>query len=255
VRLPGGRLLYNAGGSGDVWMNSSGSSTGTWTEYQTTLPAGYSRNLTYDSNTGRVVILGNEGTSTIVYADIDFGHSAGTYYQIVSRLTGQVIGTSNNTTDANIGNANVPDVELENAGAVSNRDTQYWHVAALPDGAVTLLNKSGGRAAEIWTGNATAGQQIGPVGGQQPERPLETHQESRRLLRIPVGQHYEPVSDRFIHGRAPYPGVRHQRRLAGVAARPGVCKCRGSAIAHRSLLSYVGPGRLLPQPCGIFPLW
>jgi hypothetical protein len=28
------------------------------------------------------------------------------------------VGTSNNTTDANIGNANVPDVELENAGAV-----------------------------------------------------------------------------------------------------------------------------------------
>ncbi|HEX3962197.1 MAG TPA: RICIN domain-containing protein [Trebonia sp.] len=161
VRLPDGRLLYNAGGSGDVWMDSSGSSTGTWTEYQTTMPAGYSRNLTYDSKTGRVVILGNEGTSTIVYADIDIGHSAGTYYQIVNRLTRQVIGTSNNTTDANIGNGNVPDVELENAGAAPNSDTQYWHVLTKPDGAVTLLNKSGGRAAEIWTGNATAGQQIG----------------------------------------------------------------------------------------------
>jgi hypothetical protein len=142
-------------------MDSTGSSTGTWTEYQTTMPAGYSRNLTYDSKTGRVVILGNEGTSTIVYADIDFGHSAGTYYEIVNRLTGQVIGTSNNTTDANIGNGNVPDVELENAGAAPNSDTQHWHVVTKPDGAVTLLNKSGGRAGEIWTGNATAGQQIG----------------------------------------------------------------------------------------------
>jgi hypothetical protein len=161
VRLPDGRLLYNAGGSGDVWMDSSGSSTGTWTEYQTTMPAGYSRNLTYDSKTGRVVILGNEGTSTIVYADIDFGHSAGTYYEIVNRMTGQLIGTSNNTADADIGNGNVPDVELENPGAAPNSDTQHWHVVTKPDGAVTLLNQSGGRAAEIWTGNATAGQQIG----------------------------------------------------------------------------------------------
>jgi hypothetical protein len=141
-------------------MNSTGGSTGTWTEFQTTMPAGYSRDLTYDSRTGRVVILGNEGISTIVYADIDFGHSAGAYYRIVSRLTGQVIGTSDNTTDANIGNGNAPDVELENAGAAPDPDTQYWHVVKKPDG-VTLLNRSGGRAGEIWTGNATAGQEIG----------------------------------------------------------------------------------------------
>jgi hypothetical protein len=30
-----------------------------------------------------------------------------------------------------------------------------------PNGGTTLLNKSGGRAAAIWTGNATAGQRIG----------------------------------------------------------------------------------------------
>jgi hypothetical protein len=30
-----------------------------------------------------------------------------------------------------------------------------------PNGGKTLLNKSGGRAAAIWTGNATAGQKIG----------------------------------------------------------------------------------------------
>ena len=161
VRLPGGRLLYNAGGGANVWMNPSGSSTGTWTEYQTTMPAGYSRDLTYDAATGQVLILGNEGVSTIVYATEDFGHSAGTYYHVVNRLTGQVIGTSDDTTDANIGNGNVPDVELETAGAVSDTDTQYWHVVTKPNGAVTLLNESGGRAAEIWTGAATAGQEIG----------------------------------------------------------------------------------------------
>ena len=161
VRLPDGRILFNAAGSGNVWMNASGSSTASWTAYQTTMPGAYSRNLTYDATTGRVVILANQGTSTIINADIDFGHSTGTYYQIVNKLTGQVIGTTNNTTDANIGNADSPDVRLEAAGSAANPDTQLWHVTTKSDGNVTLLNKSGGRAAEIWTGNATQGQQIG----------------------------------------------------------------------------------------------
>lgn len=161
VRLSGGRLAYNAGNSGDIWVNPSGSTTGTWTEYQTTVPAGYSRNLTFDARTGQVVIVGNQGTSTIIYADVDLGHSAGKYYQIINKLTGEVIGTHNNTTDANLGNNNAPDVELESMASAANPDTQLWHVVTKADGNVTLLNKSGGRAAEIWTGNATAGQQIG----------------------------------------------------------------------------------------------
>src|SRR6185437_6925269 len=161
VRLAGGRLAFNAPNSGDIWVNASGSTTGSWTEYQTTVPAGYSRNLTYDARTGQVVIVGNQGTSTIIYADVDLGHSAGKYYQIINKLTGQVIGTHNNTTDANLGNGNAPDVELEPVASAANPDTQLWHVATKADGNVTLLNKSGGRAAEIWTGNATAGQQIG----------------------------------------------------------------------------------------------
>ena len=161
VRLSGGRLAYNAGNSGDIWVNASGSTAGTWTEYQTTVPAGYSRNLTFDARTGQVVIVGNQGTSTIIYADVDLGHSAGKYYQIINKLTGQVIGTHNNTTDANLGNGNAPDVELESVASAANPDTQLWHVVTKADGNVTLLNKSGGRAAEIWTGNATAGQQIG----------------------------------------------------------------------------------------------
>lgn len=161
VRLPDGRLVYNAGGSGDVWMNAGGRSDGVWTEYQTTLPAGYSRNLTYEQDTGRLSVLGNRGTSTIVYADLDLGHSAGPYQRIVNRRTGQVIGTGNHTDDANLGNGDVPDVALEAAGSASDGDTQFWHVVTKPDGAVTLLNESGGRAAAIWTGNATAGQRIG----------------------------------------------------------------------------------------------
>ncbi|MFC9685400.1 RICIN domain-containing protein [Streptomyces sp. NPDC056948] len=161
IRLPDGRLVYNAANSGDVWVNESGRSDGVWTEYQTTSPAGYSRNLQYVDGTGRIVILNNQGTSTIAHAEVDLGDSDGTYYRLVNRKTGQVIGTGNKTNDANLGNGDVPDVVLEDAGAAANKDTQYWHVVTEPMGGTTLLNKSGGRSAAIWTGNATAGQRIG----------------------------------------------------------------------------------------------
>ncbi|WP_405530321.1 RICIN domain-containing protein [Streptomyces canus] len=161
IRLPDGRLVYNASNSGDVWVNESGRSDGVWTEYQTTSPAGYSRNLQYVHGTGRIAILNNQGTSTIAYAEVDLGDSAGTYYRLVNRRTGQVIGTGNKTNDANLGNGDVPDVALEDAGAAADQDTQYWHVVTEPNGGTTLLNKSGGRAAAIWTGNATVGQRIG----------------------------------------------------------------------------------------------
>lgn len=161
IRLPGGRLVYNAAGSGNVWVNDSGRSDGVWKEYQTTSKAGYSRDLQYVDGTGRIVILNNQGTSTIAYAEVDLGQSDGAYYQLVNRKTDQVIGTGNKTNDANIGNGDAPDVVLEAPGSVANPDTQYWHVAAEPNGGVSLLNKSGGRAAAIWTGNATAGQRIG----------------------------------------------------------------------------------------------
>ncbi|MFD7488807.1 RICIN domain-containing protein [Streptomyces mirabilis] len=161
IRLPGGRLVYNAAGSGNVWVNESGRSDGTWKEYQTTSKAGYSRSLQYVDGTGRIAILNNQGTSTIAYAEVDLGQSGGAYYQLVNRRTGQVIGTGNKTNDANIGNADVPDVVLEAPGSAANPDTQHWHVVTEPNGGVTLLNKSGGRAAAVWTGNATAGQRIG----------------------------------------------------------------------------------------------
>jgi hypothetical protein len=161
IRLPDGRLVYNAAGSGNVWVNESGRSDGTWKEYQTTSRAGYSRNLQYVEGTGRIAILNTQGTSTLAYAEVDLGRSDGAYYRLVNRRTGQVIGTGNKTNDANIGNGDVPDVVLETPGSAANPDTQYWHVVTEPNGGVTLLNKSGGRAAAIWTGNATVGQRIG----------------------------------------------------------------------------------------------
>ncbi len=161
IRLPDGRLVYNAANSGDVWVNDSGRSDGVWTEYQTTSPAGYSRNLQYVDGTGRVAILNNQGTSTIAFAEVDLGDSAGTYYRLVNRRTGQVIGTGNRTNDANLGNGDTPDVVLEDSGAAANPDTQQWHVVDEQNGGTSLLNRSGGRAAAIWTGSATVGQRVG----------------------------------------------------------------------------------------------
>jgi len=161
IRLPGGGLVYNAAGSGNVWVNRSGRGDGVWKEYQTTSRAGYSRDLQYVDSTGRIAILNNQGTSTIAYAEVDLGRSEGAYYRLVNRKTGQVIGTGGKTNDANIGNGNVPDVVLEARGSAGDPDTQYWHVVTEPSGGVSLLNKSGGRAAAIWTGNATVGQRIG----------------------------------------------------------------------------------------------
>ncbi|MDQ0828630.1 hypothetical protein QF032_000474 [Streptomyces achromogenes] len=161
IRLPGGRLVYNAAGSGNVWVNESGRSDGTWKEYQTTSPGAYSRDLQYVDGTGRVVILNNQGTSTLKFAEVDLGHTDGAYYQLVNRKTDQVIGTGNKTNDANLGNGDVPDVRLESPGSAANADTQFWHLTTEPGGGVTLLNKAGGRAAAIWTGNATVGQKIG----------------------------------------------------------------------------------------------
>ncbi|WP_425402691.1 RICIN domain-containing protein [Glycomyces tenuis] len=166
INLPDGRIVYNASGSASVWVNETGSSTGVWTEHQTNIGAGYSRTLQYVEETGRVVILqgvwGGPTTPAVIrFGEVDLGDSAGAYYRLVNRRTGQVLGTGGNTTDANIGNGDVPDVVLEDAGATSDLDTQYWHLATKGEESVTLLNKSGGRAAGIWTGSAAAGQRIG----------------------------------------------------------------------------------------------
>ncbi len=49
--------------------------------------------------TGRIAILNDQGTSTIAYAEVDLVDSSGTYYRLVDRKTGQVIGTGNKTND------------------------------------------------------------------------------------------------------------------------------------------------------------
>lgn len=162
--LPDGRIAYNASGSGSVWVNASGTSSGQWVQYQTTVGGGYSRTMQYVEGTGRLVVLhatwgGAASGSVIQRAHVDIGRSEGAYYQLVNRKTGQVIGTGGHSNDANLGGGDIPDVRLE--AARTGDLTQLWHLASKPDGAKVLLNASGGRSAAIWTGNATVGQRLG----------------------------------------------------------------------------------------------
>lgn len=159
--LPDGRIVYNAAGSGSVWVDESGSSTGTWKQYQTPVAAGYSRGLQYVDATGRVLILQASWSGTSVgpvkYAEVDLGRSAGAYYRLVNRSTGQALSpAAGKTQDANL-TGNVPDLVTNPVSA--SDDTQRWHTQAKGTD-VTLLNKAGGRAVSVWTGSATAGQQL-----------------------------------------------------------------------------------------------
>lgn len=139
VRLPDGRLMFNAAGSGDVWVNPSGSSTGAWTRQLTTIQSGYFRNLTYVPRTGRVLIL--SGAGTIRHADIDFGRSAGPYYKLVNRQSGKVLDAFQNSL---ADGTNL--VQWADNGGFN----QHWHVTDTGDGHRTLLNRNSGRAVSIF---------------------------------------------------------------------------------------------------------
>lgn len=161
TRSPGGAILYNASGSGDIWVNASGLSDGEWKRYQTTLPAGYSRNLQYVDGTGRIEILqtawSGQSLGPIRYGQVDLGHSEGAYYSLVNRKTGQFLSTAaDKTQDANL-TGDRPDIITWSNNA--QNDTQRWHVQAKDD-TVTFLNKAGGRAIGIWQGSSSAGARL-----------------------------------------------------------------------------------------------
>ncbi|WP_353816599.1 RICIN domain-containing protein [Agromyces sp. SYSU T00266] len=165
IALPDGRLVYNAAGNGDVWVNESGASDGLWQQYNTTMGSGYSRNLQYVEGTGRIVILqgtwGGPFTGAVIrYGEVDLGHSQDDYYQVVNRATGKVLGTGGNISDAEFDFPKwVPDIQLEDQCS-EREDTQNWHVIDEGDGTVELLNRSGGRSVAMWGGGAYDGQDI-----------------------------------------------------------------------------------------------
>jgi hypothetical protein len=158
ISRPDGSLVYNAAGSGDVWVNANGRSDGTWKQYHTAMPAGYSRNLQYVSGTGLISILQAPwGTGPVSYGEVDLGNSSGTYYALVNRASGQVLSPQAGKTQDAVFTGDTPDIITQarndaNAG-------QWWHLAA-KGSSVTLLNKGGGRAAGIWQGSTSAGAKL-----------------------------------------------------------------------------------------------
>jgi hypothetical protein len=123
TRLPDGRILYNAAGSGAVWENESGSSTGAWAQVNTNAPPSYSRDLRYLPSSGRVAVIG--GVDTVRYSDVDFGNSAGPYFKLVNRKSGKALDVyQNNLVD---GAAVVQ--WADNGGA-----NQQWHVTDIGGG-------------------------------------------------------------------------------------------------------------------------
>ncbi|MEV6537979.1 RICIN domain-containing protein [Streptomyces sp. NPDC051665] len=146
MRMPNGRILFNAAGSGDVWTNASGSSTGAWTQQHTTMASSYSRSLTYIPNTGRVEIVG--GTTTISYADIDFGNSTGAYYKLVNANSGKALGVLG---------ADLLDGQNVVQWTDNGSADQLWHVTDVGSGYSTLLDKNSGRALGILAASTSTG--------------------------------------------------------------------------------------------------
>ncbi|WP_405855448.1 RICIN domain-containing protein [Streptomyces sp. NBC_01515] len=146
MRMPNGRILFNAAGSGDVWTNAGGSSTGAWTQQHTTMASSYSRSLTYIPNTGRVEIVG--GTTTISYADIDFGNSTGAYYKLVNVNSGKALGVLG---------ADLLDGQNVVQWTDNGSADQLWHVTDVGSGYSTLLDKNSGRALGILAASTSSG--------------------------------------------------------------------------------------------------
>lgn len=164
LAMPDGRIVYNDASSGDVLVNESGRSDGAWKRYKTPVVAGYSRNLQYVEDTGRVVILSapwwHAGVSVgpVTHGEVDLGYSTGSYFSIVNRQTGQLISTDANKTQDAIFTGDVPDL-ISWSDNPSNA-TQRWHVLTDSDGTITFLNKAGGRSIATWQGNAVSGQRL-----------------------------------------------------------------------------------------------
>jgi hypothetical protein len=158
LREPNGAIVYNAAGSGDVWVNASGSSTGTWKQYKTPVTAGYSRDLQYVSATGRVEILqaswSGNSVGPITHGQVDLGNSTGTYYTLVNRATGEVLTPQSGKTQDAAFTGNAPDIVT--AAKNTQNVGQWWHLMK-KGSTTTLLNKSGGRALGAWQGASSAG--------------------------------------------------------------------------------------------------
>ncbi|WP_236656507.1 RICIN domain-containing protein [Streptacidiphilus jiangxiensis] len=175
LRLPNGRILFNAAGSGDVWTNAGGSSSGAWTEQHTTMPSAYSRSLTYVPGTGRVEIVG--GTTTISYADTDFGSSVGAYDRLVNVNSGKSLGVLG---------ADLLDGQSVVQWTGNASADQLWHVTDLGNGYDTLLDKNSGRALGVW--------QAGTASGANAVQWVQNGSNDQQWRLVAVGSDYELVN-------------------------------------------------------------
>ncbi|MEU4159953.1 RICIN domain-containing protein [Actinoplanes sp. NPDC026670] len=154
IRLPDGRLVYNAAGSGDVWVNSSGSSTGAWTRQATPVGAGYSRNLTWHQPSGRVVILsaGWPNGGIITQVDISPGGTAGAYYErITNRTSGRVVDVFGQST------ADGGDVQQ---WAWNGGYNQQWEFQDAGSGYFRIVNRNSGKCLDVYTASAADGADV-----------------------------------------------------------------------------------------------
>ncbi|QFY14516.1 hypothetical protein GBF35_27465 [Nonomuraea phyllanthi] len=172
IRLPDGRLLYNAAAGGDVWVNPSGSSTGAWTRQHTTMQGAYFRNLTPVPRTGRVLIVG--GFDTIRHADIDFGRSAGAYYKLINRKSGKALDAYR---------ADLQDGAQLVQWADNGGYNQHWHVTDVGGGYRTLFNRNSGRTVSIW--------QTSTADGANAVQWVENNGGDQQWELIPAGSYYK----------------------------------------------------------------
>lgn len=185
VRLPDGRIVYNDADSGDILVNYTGSSSGAWTTLMTPVQAGYSRNLQYVSGTRRIVILqANWGSSGDVgpvrYGEADIGNSAGAYYQLINRNSGQALAVT--------GASRLDGTQLIQ-WADNNGADQQWHLTTLSNGnRVIGGNKNSGRVVGIWQGST--------ADGANAVQWVDTGATDQQWRLVAVGSYYKVVNVR-----------------------------------------------------------
>ena len=117
----------------------------------TNVAGGYSRTLQYVSGTGRVLIMScpimRSTLNTITYGDQHFGNSVGTYYKLVNRNSGLVLGVNGGSL-ANGAQL----VQWTYTGA----EDQAWHVTTT-SGVTKFGNRNSGQVIGIWQGSTTEG--------------------------------------------------------------------------------------------------
>ncbi len=147
IRLPDGRLVYNASGSGSVWINN-GSSTGAWTQRTTTMAGGYSRQLQYVSGLNQVLIIGNDGPSTIKYALWDQNATPAPLERITNRNSGRVL---------DIYQHSIADGGDAVQWGWNGGNNQKWQVQDAGGGYVRLVNGNSGKCLDVYQSSTANG--------------------------------------------------------------------------------------------------